>query len=244
VAGAKEVTMARPDGYTLGFFSTGVVTTQYTVPTPTDLKDYEPISFINMDPAALAVNANSPFKTLEDLVSYAKKNPEKLNFGIAPGSSNHIMTAIFAKAAGLKLYFVPFKGGGERSVALAGKHIDADMDVPAIYKSLVEAGKVRILGVASEKRVSLYKELPTFREQGVDCVTGSWHGVFAPKGTPKEVLSIVEKALEKTSKNPNFVEVMHKANIGVHYMNREEFIRFLEKEDVRIKEIVKELDIK
>lgn len=243
VLGAKEVAMAKPDGYTLLLTSTGVVTAQYLVPTPSNLKEYEYVSLINLDPAAVIVYAESPFKNLQDLISYVKKNPGTIKLGQSPGTSVHVMNAIFTRAAGLygKFHEIPYKGGGERNIALAGKHIDVDVDVVAVYKPLLEGGKVRILGVGSEKRMPLYKEFPTWKEQGVDCAIGSWNGIFAPKGTPEKILSIINNAIEKTFKNPKFVEAMNKGYMGEFYLNREEFTQFLEKEDARIKEVAKEI---
>ena len=145
-----------------------MVATQYTVPTPSDLKDYEPLGLINMDEAVFAVFDSSPFRTLSVLVSHARGHPKELKLGTAPGTSAHIMGALFAKSANIEFLEVPFGGGGARSVALAGKHIDADIDVPAIYKPVMEAGKVRLLGIGAEKRSPLFPDVATFREQGID----------------------------------------------------------------------------
>lgn len=243
VAGAKKVATANPDGYTLGVFSSGVVATQYTVPTPSDLKEYEPISLINMDAAALAVPHLSPYKNLQDFVAHARNNPMKVKLGMSPGTATHVMSAVFAKAAGVNFLLVPMGGGGVRSVALAGNHIDVDVDVPAIYKNLIDASKVRLLGLGSEKRSALFADVPTLREQGVDCVIGTWNGLFAPKGTPNHILSTLDKALEKVANNPRYVETMHKALLEVRYMNREEFAQFLAKEDAGTRQITKELNL-
>jgi hypothetical protein len=123
VLGAKEVASAAPDGYTLGLFSTGFLTAQYTVPTPTDVKGYELIALINMDPAVIAVPEVRGWHTLPDYVRYAKENPGKVRVGIDAGSSAQIFAAAFAEKAGTEVTNVPFRGGGERTVALAGGHI-------------------------------------------------------------------------------------------------------------------------
>ena len=243
VLGAKEVTNARPDGYTIGMFSSGVVATQYTVPTPTELKDYAPVGLINMDEAVLAVPGASPFKDLASLVKHARDNPGKLKLGTAPGTSAHIMAAIFSRAAKIDLLAVPFGGGGARSIALAGEHIDVDVDVPAIYTSMRDAGKIRMLGLGAEKRSQLFPDIPTFREEGIDCVIGTWNGVFAPKDTPGEVLSRLERALQEVSRDSQFVELMHKALLAVRFMNREDFAQFLTREDESTKQITQELGL-
>ena len=179
VLGSNEVRDARPDGYTLGFFSTSAVTAQYTVPTPLSLKDFELVAIVNADPAAVAVAEAAPWKTLKELVEDARKTPGKLRIGMIPGASAQVFAAGFARAAGINLIDVPFKGDAEGSVALAGGHIEVHIAVPVAYKSLVDAKKVRILAVAADARSALYGNLPTFRENGVDLVIGAFHGVFA-----------------------------------------------------------------
>lgn len=241
VFGAKEVSRARPDGYTLGFFSTAVVTAQYTVPTPTDLRDYEVVVVVNVDPAALAVKEDTAWKTLADLVDYGKKNPGKIRIGMIPGASAQIFAGGFANAAGIKVTYVPFKGDADGALALAGGHIDAHVAVPVSYKSLVEAKKVRILGAAAEKRSPLYKNIPTFKENGVPLVISSFHAVFTPKGAPDEVISILESAIEKTMKESELIDQMTKAGLGVVYLNRRDGVAFVAREDATYKALIQEL---
>jgi tripartite-type tricarboxylate transporter receptor subunit TctC len=243
VIGAKEVASSPPDGYTFGFFSTGFLTAQYTVPTPTDAGEYDLVGLINIDPAAVAASTKAPFKTIQELVAYGKKNPGKARAGINPGASAQIFGAAFAKAAGLDILFVPFKGGSERGVALAGGHIDLDFDTVAPMKPLADANKIRILGIASDMREDAYKNIPTLKEQGVDLVIGSWHGIFAPKGTPAPVIVAVNRAMEKTAKNPEFVAQMHKTLLGVRYMNQADFKKFFESQDKLYKKIITDLGL-
>ncbi|MGH8621876.1 MAG: Bug family tripartite tricarboxylate transporter substrate binding protein [Burkholderiales bacterium] len=243
VLGAKEVAGAGPDGYTLGVFSTGFLTTQYTVPTPTNAREYEFIALINMDPAAVAVPVARGWKSLEELVASGRANPDKLRVGTNPGSSAHVFAAAFAKAANLEVVYVPFKGGGERTSALAGGHIDVDFDIVAPLRPMVEAGKVRILAVAAERRVELYRNIATMREQGVDLVISSWHGVFAPRGTPPAVIATVSTALEKVARNREFVEHMNKLLLGVHYLGSQDFARFFAREDEVFKALIEKLGL-
>lgn len=241
VVGAKEVSSARPDGYTLGFFSSGVVTAQYTVPTPTDLKDYELVSVVNFDPAALAIQEKSSWNTLVELVDYGKKNPGKIRIGMIPGASAQIFAGGFAKAAGIQLTNVPFKGDADGALALAGGHIEAHVAVPVSYKALVDAKKVRILGIAAEKRSGLYKDIPTFRENGVDLVIGSFHAVFAPKGTPGEAIAILEAALDKTMNEKEVNDQMIKSGLGLVYLNRRDGAAFIAQQDATYKALIEEL---
>ena len=242
VLGAKDVSSSAPDGYTLGFFSTGFLTTQYTVPTPTSVREYELISLINYDPAAIAVNATK-WKTVGELVAFAKKSPGAVKVGINAGSSAHIFAAAFAAQAGIDVVYVPFRGGGERTPALAGGHIDADFDIVAPMKPLADAGKIRILGIASDRRSDLYKDIPTMKEQGVDLNIASWHGIFAPKGTPPAVVAAMSAALAKVARNAKFNEQMSSLALGVRYMDQREFPKFFAEQDALFKTLIDKLGL-
>jgi tripartite-type tricarboxylate transporter receptor subunit TctC len=241
VLGAKEVSRARPDGYTLGFFSTGVLTTQYTVPTPTDLKDYELVAIVNVDPAAIAVSAQAPWKTIRELVAHARANPGKVHFGAQIGASAHVFAAAFVKAAGIQVTYVPFKGDADASVAVAGGHVEAHVGVPVAYKSLIEAKKVRILGVAADKRLPLYKDIPTWKEQGLDVVITSFHGVFAPRGTPPGELKVLEAAIEKTMREKDLMEKMEASGLGAVYLGRKDAAAYVAQQDTIYRTLIQEL---
>ncbi|MGH9805833.1 MAG: tripartite tricarboxylate transporter substrate binding protein [Terriglobia bacterium] len=241
VLGAKEVSRARADGYTLGFFSTGVLTAQYTVPTPTDLKDYDLVAIVNVDPAAIAVSEQAPWKTIRELVDYARANPGKLRIGAQLGASAQVFAAAFVHAAGIKVTYVPFKGDADAAIAVAGGHIDMHVGVPVAYKSLVEAGKLRILGVAADRRSPLYKNIPTWKEQGIDVVITSFHGVFAPHGTPSDVLKTLETAIQKTMAERDLQDKMEAAGLGVVYLGGKDAAAYVAQQDVTYRTLIREL---
>lgn len=240
VLGAKEVAGAAPDGYTLGIFSTAVVTAQYTVPTPTDLKDYEAVAVVNIDPMALAVKADAPWKTLKELVAFGRANPGKLRIGMIPGASAQIFAAAFVNAADIKGTFVPFKGDAPGAAALAGGHIDVHVAVPVSYKALAEANKVRMLGVAADSRSSMHPQLPTFRENGVDLVIGSFHAVFAPRNTPPQVLRVIEAAVGKTMGEPELKKQMEASSLGYANMNRNETASYISQQDAIYRKVIED----
>ena len=243
VLGAKEVAGAQPDGYTLGLFSTGFLTTQYTVPTPTNAKEYELVALINHDPAAMAASAASGWTSLAQVLAAGKAKPKTIKVGINPGNSAHVFAGAFAKTAGLDVIYVPFKGGSERATAIAGGHIDLDFDIVAPMKPLMDAGKLKVLAVAAERRVELYPQIPTFREQGVDLAIYSWHGVFAPKGTPAPVLAAVEASLQRVARSPKFIAQMEKLLLGVRYMGRQEFVGFFAEQDALSRPLIQALGL-
>ena len=241
VLGAVEVKQAPSDGYTLGFFSTSIVTSQYTVATSVALRDFEVISIVNEDPAAIAVNAAAPWKSLRELVDHAKKNPGKLRIGMIPGASAQIFAGGFTKAAGVQMVMVPFKGDADGAVALAGGHIDVHVAVPVSYKALAEARKIRILGIAAEKRSALYKDLQTFRENGVDLVIGAFHGVYAPRGTSADAMNTISTALGRAAQSPELIEQMNSAGAGLVYLGRAEAPAYLARQDQVYKRVIEDL---
>lgn len=243
VLGAKEVASAPPDGYTLGVFSTGFLTAQYTVPTPTNVADYELVAQVNLDPAVIAVPEGRGWKTLPEFLAYARAHPGKLRVGIDAGSSAQIYAAAFVEKAGLNVISVPFRGGGERTVALAGNHIDADFDIMAPLKTMREAKKVRVLGVASDHRVADYADVPTMAEGGVDLKISSWHGVFAPRGTPAAIVAKLSGALKRVTENAEFRTRMHNLLLGVKYRDSKGFQKYFAEQDKINLALIKKLGL-
>ena len=244
VLGSQEVAHSKPDGYTIGFFSAAAVTAQYTVPTPLNLKDFELVAIVNADPAALAVQESAPWKSLRELVDYARKNPGRLRIGMIPGASAQIFAAGFAKAADVKLIDVPFKGDNDGAVALAGGHIEVHVAVPVSYKPLREAKKVKILAVASEARSPLYDNLPTFRENGVDLVIGAFHGVYVPKASPPAIVAKLADALEKTMAAPELVSNMTDVGAGITFLRGQPAKDFLAEQDAIYRTIIENLGLR
>ena len=244
VIGAKEVAAAPADGYTLGVFSSAVVTAQYTVATPTSLADYAALAVVNVDPMALAVKFDAPWKTLPELVAYGKKNPGKLRLGMIPGASAQIFAGGFARAAGIKTVYVPFKGDADGVAALAGGHIDAHVAVPVSYKALADAKKIRILGIGAPQRSPLNEDVPTFREGGVDLAIGTFHIVAAPRATPPDVQATLAQALQRTMNEPEVIKQMAGANLGHAYMDQKETARFLAQQDDLHRKLIEELGMR
>jgi tripartite-type tricarboxylate transporter receptor subunit TctC len=242
--GAREVAASAPDGYTLGVFSTAAVTAQYTLATPVNLKDFVAIRTINLDPMALAVKADAPWKTLRELVDYGVQNPGKLRVGMIPGASAEIFAAAFANAAKLKVLYVPFKGDSDGAVALAGGHIDVHVAVPASYKALADANKVRMLGIAAEQRSPLYEGVPTFVENGVDLVIGSFHMLFAPRRTPPEILRALEEAAGKAMREPDLIRQMEAANLGYANMDVKQTDAFLRQQDAVYRKVIEDAGLR
>lgn len=244
VLGSNEVAQSKADGYTLGFFSTSLVTAQYTVPTPLSISSFELIAIVNADPAAIAVNADAKWVTLKDLVEDAKKAPGTLRIGMIPGASAQIFAAGFARSAGVSIIDVPFKGDSDGAIALAGGHIDIHVAVPVSYKSLVESKKVRVLAVAADKRSDLYGNLPTFRENGVPLTINAFHGVYVPAGAPATVKAKIAEALKAALANPELQQRMNDIGAAAVFMEGAEALAYLKKQDDIYREIIDALGLR
>jgi tripartite-type tricarboxylate transporter receptor subunit TctC len=191
----------------------------------------------------MAVATKTGVGSLKELIDLGKKNPKQLTLGTNPGTVNSLFAVRLLKMAGVEVTEVPFKGGGEAKVALAGGHIDIHFDTVRVYQPLVEAQKCKILGISSGGRVSYFSDIPTFKEQGLDLTWGSWNGVFAPKKTPPEIIATLAKAIDNTVKDNEFFEMMKKNISVVRYLDRQEFTRALEAEETVIREVTTEMGL-
>jgi putative tricarboxylic transport membrane protein len=190
-------------------FSMAIKRTAYTY------KDVIPLAQVATEYGGYVVTADSKFKTLADLVAALKADPSSVSFsgGSAPGGLDHIKAALLAKAIGvdpLKIVYVPFQGGGEAMTALLGGHVTAaSLDMSETAGQL-EAGKVRMLAVMAEKRLTHFPDLPTATEQGVDVVFPVWRGLYLAPGVPAEAVSYWTTTIEKMATSPEWAEEARK----------------------------------
>jgi len=196
---ARAVTTATPDGYTLGLLSNGTAISVASFKSlPFDpVKDFEMVSMMGQFDIVLAGSAKSEFKTLADFVKAAKANPGKFNIGtIAVGSTQNFAGELLKLAADIKAELVAYKGSPDVVVGLLRNDVQVMVDFPSAVKGQVSSGDLRLLAVASAKRSKLLPDVPTGAEQGVKGYeVSSWNGIFAPKGTPKEVVDTLNKAM-------------------------------------------------
>ena len=167
-------------------------------------KDFAPVAHLSDFQIGLGVATNVPTQTLEDYVKWVKADPQKNSFygSAAPGSLPHFFGVMFAKSAGLQLTHVPYRGTAAAMAAIAGGEIAALSTVAADLRSLVEGGRARLLAVAGEKRSPAFPDVPTFREKGFDLVATPWYALFAPAGTPADVLQRLSKAAVDSVNDP------------------------------------------
>lgn len=187
-----------------------------------DYKSFEPLVVCSADPTVWAVRADSPFKTLQDVLDYAKKNPGKITVGTAGlYLAHHLAVLQVEKEKGLKFTTVPFKGSAKSMAALLGGKIKLLSDT--LSDMLRLGDKVRVLAVGEEKRVSLAPNLPTFKEQGVSAyIPSSDRGVAAPAGVDAAALKVLVPAFQKAAHLPEYQAEMKKAGYVLNIMTPEQ----------------------
>ena len=245
--GAYFASKAPPDGYTLLFARASHMTSAPVVQKVdyVPLEDFETIAQLTSEPIGLAVKNDAPWKTLAELVNYAKKNPEVVTCA-NPGtySSHHLNAIRFEQMAGIKFTHVPFKGGGEQMASLAGGHVACAIRAPGEGEPLVDYGKVRILTVFDSARYRFYPNTPTSKEEGYPFEAGSWTGLMAPRGTPKPILKIWEELARKITHDPSFLAKTDKMKISIVFKNGEEFRKIFQHDFQEYSQIVKKLGLK
>ena len=209
--GADHVAKSAPDGYTLGGFNDSIMTMlpNLQAKMPWDiLKDFEPVSLVATVEWGLVVPADSAIKTAADLIAAAKKSPGQLNYGSGGnGSPQHIAMALFASQAGVQLTHVPYKGATQAAVGVAGHEVQVAFQGIATVSSLIKAGKLRLIGVTTPRRLAQFPDVPTVSESGLSGFEfNSWFAMMAPAGTPKPIVEKLQTEIAKALADPSIKE--------------------------------------
>jgi putative tricarboxylic transport membrane protein len=189
---------APADGYTIAA-NTLTLAALFSEPNVTfKPDDLQLIARSQIDPFGLIVHTSTPFRTLDDLVAFARKKPDYINIGGPFAMSAHrVAWEVFSEMAKIKTVWIPYPGGGPALIAIAGGHVDASHTNPGNVKPMMAAGKVRVLAVSSDKRLEDFADVPTYKERGWDVVRYQWRGIMARAGTPKPVVDRLAAAIQK-----------------------------------------------
>ena len=209
--GADRVAKSAPDGYTIGGFNDSIMTMlpHLQAKMPWDiLKDFEPVSLVATVEWGLVVGVNAPERNAADLIASAKKAPGKINYGSGGnGSPQHIAMALFANQAGVSMTHVPYKGATQAAMGVAGNEVLAAYQGIATVNSLVKAGKVKLIGVTTPKRMPQFADVPTVAESGLPGFEfNSWFAMMAPAGTPKAIVQTLHAETAKALADPEVRE--------------------------------------
>lgn len=220
IVAAESVASAKPDGYTLLYAANGVMAANkwlYKKLSYDPLTSFTLIHGLGTSPLVLVVPESSPFKTLNDLIDFGRKNPEKLTFAsVGNGAASHLAPELMAKHAGLKLIHVPYKGSAPGMTDLLGGRIDLMFDYSIVVKPLIEAGKLRALAQTGPKRMVSHPDVPTFGELGYpDVQFAAWATLVGPAGMPQPVVDKLARAFNETLKDPNIVKYHDEQGIAL-----------------------------
>jgi tripartite-type tricarboxylate transporter receptor subunit TctC len=238
--GTASVAKASPDGYTilmaLSSISIFPVSDRINGKVPSyEMKDFAPIALITADPTVLVVRADGPYKTLKDFVDAAKANPGKINYSSSGVYGTlHVAMEIFANAAGIKLFHVPYQGGGPAVTALLGGQVDALASGPAAAIGQIKGGKMRALASWSTKRLDLLPDIPTFKELGYDAEFYIWSGVVVSAQTPAPIIAKLREAVKEAANSPEFKAAMAKVETPISYLDAPEFQKYWDNDAKRL----------
>jgi tripartite-type tricarboxylate transporter receptor subunit TctC len=226
--GVGAIVGKKPDGYLLAVAVESLHRNSYINKLPFDtVKDLSPIIGFSGNLYGILVRADSPHKTLKDLLEHIKANPGKVSYmASGVGTSGHIaMEELAVKAGNLKLSHVPSKGDQESSAALLGGHVDF-ISTSSGFIPLVEAGQLRLLAVYSSKRAKKFPNVPTVAELGYNVVQEAPIAVFGPKGMPADITKILHDAFKKAMDDPAFLGAMDKFQMPVLYMSTGDLAKY------------------
>jgi tripartite-type tricarboxylate transporter receptor subunit TctC len=240
--GAKEAKDAAADGYTLyavhdyihSTYWAGVADVQYT--------DFEPICLISSTASVLTASPKTPWKSWKDLAADAKARPGQITVGATLASTSHFFPALIEKATGVKFKYVSYEGLAPRMNAILGGHVDLT-DSNLTQKGKVEAGQLKFIGIATEKRHPEMPSVPTLKELGVNVVYDVSRGVMVPKGTPADVIAKLGSSCAAAAKEPEFAQAMKLQGTDVRYLDRAAYGKWLKETDDLNRNLAKDLGL-
>ena len=243
IVGMSTVVTAKPDGYTLcaGNSDTLDITPLFTKDLPFDtINDLTYMVKVANFPQTLVVRTDSPFKTLDDVIAFARANPKKLKAS-TPGFGTNPYMALQLLNYDAKAEIVPvnFTGGGENVTAVLGGHVDLGAVALPPVKSQVLAGKIRILAIFSKERHPLYPDIPTAYEKGYrQTLVDTGMGIVGPKGLPAEVIKKWEQVVQTTLKDPAVISAIHKFDFVPDYQTGDQYKKEIVDEFALFKKII------
>lgn len=243
--GYTYVADTKPDGYNIVWNSNSVSTAHYRGNMKFNYKNFAPIARISTEVPAVAVNAKSGWKTLEDMVNSVKKSGKVLKVGISGfGAFTHLTAAALFDKLGLKVIYVPY-GSGRAPAELLGNRVDVAVQWPDQFIGEAKAGKLNILCVTSAERIPLLPQVPSCSEAGAKGLDITmWRGLAAPAGTPPQVIATLQKAAKEAVESPTFQKAGKNLGFTPAFLPAKQFGQLIAKDDTEISELMGKLNLK
>lgn len=245
---ATAVAKSAPDGYTLllgySMFHVGNPS-MYANLSWDPIRDFAPVSMLVVSPHVLAVNPSVPATTLQELVTYAKANPAKLNYATSGnGSVPHIGVELFKQQNQLNITHVPYRGAGPAMLDVIAGNVQMTVATPPSLMQFVQQGKMRALAVAAKKRIPQMPDVPTSAEAGFPGFElEAWIGLFAPSATSPAIISALNEAARTTLQNPQVKLALEKSGVELRYMNSSQFDAVVRKDIQYWSKVIKTANI-
>jgi tripartite-type tricarboxylate transporter receptor subunit TctC len=244
----REVARADPDGYTLMFGSSATLAigpALYGNSGYDPVKSFTPIAMVSSVPYVMIGASNAPFKTVPELLAYAKAHPNTLNFGVPNGAPPHMLAEMFKTQTGADIQVVPYKGASTLMTDMIAGRIHAGFETTSVTLAHLKEGGFRGLAVIRDSRISALPDVPTMVESGVNGVIGSsWSGVLAPAGTPQPIVDKVRAEVLEALRSSDFSGKLATMSADVPNMSAAEFGEFIASEYQRIGAIMKAAGLK
>ncbi|MFT3718055.1 Bug family tripartite tricarboxylate transporter substrate binding protein [Pseudorhodoferax sp.] len=207
--------------------------------------DFTFIARLNIDPIVLIVPANSPFKTVQDVLAKAKTKPGEVALANSgKGATYHLAAVALEEKTGLSFNNIPYIGAGPEMTAILGNQVEGGFATTGEAGTYVKTGKFRLLGVMAPERLKEFPDVPTFKEQGVDLQLGTWRALAAPKGTPPAVIAKLKEVVAKVVQEPRYQQFFTQQYLGMVYEDGDKLPAELEREFKFYSDIVTKLQLK
>jgi len=246
ILATEYVARSAPDGYTLLVGASGAMVINPAVYEKLNydtMRDFKPVSELGSFPLILIVNAKSPFKSLADLVAYAKANPEKANYS-SSSAAFQLATELFKQKTGVPMQMIPYKGANDSVTAVISGEVTATIADAGPVTSQVTGGTARALAVAAPTRAESLPDVPTMKEAGADVEAVLWSGIFVPAATPPEIVAKLEAEFIRIARLPDVVSRLKLLNIDSVGNSSEEFSRIIAADLERWKAVARAGNIK
>jgi tripartite-type tricarboxylate transporter receptor subunit TctC len=246
IVATEYVAKADPDGYTLLVGASGAMAINPAVyaKLPYDsIRDFVPVSELGSFPLILVVSASSPFKSVTELVTYAKANPDKANYA-SSSAAFQLATELFKQKTGAPMQVIPYKGANDSVLAVVSGQVTATIADAGPVSGQVKGGQVRALAIAAPKRMEDFPDVPTMKEAGADVDAVLWSGIFAPKRTPPAVVKKLEIEFMRIARLPDVIARLRPLGIESVGNSSDEFAKILAADIARWTDVARAGNIK
>jgi hypothetical protein len=245
IVGATYVSHAKPDGYTFLLGASGPMVFNHALYSklPYKVEDFSPVSLICTFPLLLLTSSSQAFKSVDDLIAYAKKNPEKVNYS-ASSSAFQLVTELLNKKFGTRFAHIPYKGSNDSVAALLSNDVTMTLVDAGAASPALQSSRAKVLAVSSSERLNEMSSVPTLSELGVDLKVSFWTGLIAPAGTPKEIIKRINDEMLKVIAHPDVRKKFAGLNVIPTSSSPDELARLINSEITLWREVALENHIK